>query len=198
MCRKFLNPAKILKSKETKKSIVTFWWWVCNKRLGPVLVWRRLHWNLTYMNRTLCDSQSIYTTQALCKTVNIFFTGKIILCRFVVWYTTYQPVRWRKLEIGNYHNSMWDFYTFQTPKKTTCPENISVVVLKNINPEELSPIQVKLFNFCLKEESFPGLRKVSSAWPVFKHIGVRSPSPLLVKTHQSPQYHQQNFWGRNQ
>ena len=53
--------------------------------------------------------------------------------------------------------------------KVSCPDCISVVVLKNCEPE-LSYILAELFNMCLKESSFPDCWKVSSVVPVFKAI----------------------------
>ena len=44
--------------------------------------------------------------------------------------------------------------------KATGPDEIPVVVLKNISPE-LSPILAKLFNRCLKEKTFPASWKTS-------------------------------------
>ena len=57
--------------------------------------------------------------------------------------------------------------------KATGPDEIPVVVLKNISPE-ISPILTKLFNRCLKEKSFPSSWKTSSVCPVFKGSGERS------------------------
>ena len=51
--------------------------------------------------------------------------------------------------------------------KVTGPEEIPVVVLKNISPD-VSPILVKLFNHCLKEKTFPSSRKMSSVCPILK------------------------------
>ena len=49
------------------------------------------------------------------------------------------------------------------------PDCISVVVLKNCEPE-LFYILGELFNKCLKESCFPDCWKVSSVVPVFKNI----------------------------
>ena len=57
--------------------------------------------------------------------------------------------------------------------KASGPDCISVVVLKNCEPE-LSYILAKLFNKCLKESCFPDCWKVSSVVPVFKNAGKRS------------------------
>ncbi|KAI8485267.1 hypothetical protein Bbelb_370140 [Branchiostoma belcheri] len=57
--------------------------------------------------------------------------------------------------------------------KATGPDNIPVVVLKNLSPE-LSPILAKLFNRCLKLRCFPNFWKISSVCPVFKNTGERS------------------------
>ena len=57
--------------------------------------------------------------------------------------------------------------------KTSGPDFIPVVVLKNCEPE-LSYILAKLFNKCLKESCFPDCWKVSSVVPVFKNVGERS------------------------
>ena len=56
--------------------------------------------------------------------------------------------------------------------KTSGPDCIPVVVLKNCEPE-LSYILAELFNKCLKESCFPDCWKVSSV-PVFKNVGERS------------------------
>ena len=56
--------------------------------------------------------------------------------------------------------------------KTSGPDCIPVVVLKNSEPE-LSYIPAELFNKCL-ESCFPDWWKVSSVVPVFKNIGERS------------------------
>ena len=53
------------------------------------------------------------------------------------------------------------------------PDCISVVVLKNCEPE-LSNILAELFNKCLNESCFPDCWKVSSVAPVFKNVGERS------------------------
>ena len=57
--------------------------------------------------------------------------------------------------------------------KTSGPDCIPVVVLKNCEPE-LSYILAKLFSDCLKESCFPDCWKVSSVVPVFKSVGERS------------------------
>ena len=57
--------------------------------------------------------------------------------------------------------------------KASGPDCISVVVLKNCEPE-LSYILAELFNKCLKESCFPDCWKVSSVVPVFKNVGERS------------------------
>ena len=57
--------------------------------------------------------------------------------------------------------------------KTSGPDCIPVVVLKNCEPE-LSYILAKLFKKCLKESCFPDCWKVSSVVPVFKNVGERS------------------------
>ena len=57
--------------------------------------------------------------------------------------------------------------------KTSGPDCIPVVVLKNCEPE-LSYILAELFNKCLKESCFPDFWKVSSMVPVFKNVGETS------------------------
>ena len=57
--------------------------------------------------------------------------------------------------------------------KASSPDCITVVVLKNCEPE-LSFIQAKLFNKCLKESCFPDYWEVSSVPPVFKNFSKRS------------------------
>ena len=57
--------------------------------------------------------------------------------------------------------------------KTSGPDCIPVVVLKNCEPE-LSYILAELFNKCLKESCFPDCWKVSSMVPVFKNVGEKS------------------------
>ena len=57
--------------------------------------------------------------------------------------------------------------------KASGPDCISVVVLKNCEPE-LSYILAELFNKCLKESCFPDCWKVSSVVPVFRNVGERS------------------------
>ena len=57
--------------------------------------------------------------------------------------------------------------------KTSGPDFIPVVVLKNFEPEH-SYILAELFNMCLKESCFPDCWKVSSVVPVFKNVGERS------------------------
>ena len=57
--------------------------------------------------------------------------------------------------------------------KASGPDCIPVVVLKNCEPE-LSYIQAKLFNICLKESCFPDCWKDSSVVPVSKNVGERS------------------------
>ena len=47
--------------------------------------------------------------------------------------------------------------------KASGPDCISVVVLKNFEPE--------LFNMCLKETYFPDCGKISSVVSVFKNVG---------------------------
>ena len=54
--------------------------------------------------------------------------------------------------------------------KASGPDCISVVVLKNYEPE-LSYILAELFSICLKESCFPDRWKVSSVIPVFKNVG---------------------------
>ena len=57
--------------------------------------------------------------------------------------------------------------------KTSGPDCIPVVVLKNCEPE-LSYILAELFNKCLKESCLPDCWKVLSVVPVFKNVGERS------------------------
>ena len=57
--------------------------------------------------------------------------------------------------------------------KTSGPDCIPVVVLKNCEPE-LSYILAELFNKRLKESSFPDCWKVSSVVLIFKNVGERS------------------------
>ena len=57
--------------------------------------------------------------------------------------------------------------------KSSGPDCIPVVVLKNCEPE-LSFILAELFNKCLKESCFSDCWKVSSVVPVFKNVGERS------------------------
>ena len=57
--------------------------------------------------------------------------------------------------------------------KASGPDCISMVVLKNCEPE-LSYILAELFSKCLKESCFPDCWKVSSVVPVFKNVGERS------------------------
>ena len=54
--------------------------------------------------------------------------------------------------------------------KSSGPDCIPVVVLKNCDPE-LSYILDELFNKCLKESCFPDFSKVSLAVPVLKNVG---------------------------
>ena len=57
--------------------------------------------------------------------------------------------------------------------KTSSPDCIPVVVLKNCEPE-LSYILAELFNMCLKESCFPDCWKVSSVIPLFWNVGESS------------------------
>ena len=57
--------------------------------------------------------------------------------------------------------------------RTSGPDCIPVVVLKNCEPE-LSYILAELFNKCLKESCFSDCCKVSLVVPVFKNVGERS------------------------
>ena len=57
--------------------------------------------------------------------------------------------------------------------KASGPDCISVVVLKNCEPE-LCYILAELFNKCLRESCFPDCWKVSSMVSVFKNVGERS------------------------
>ena len=57
--------------------------------------------------------------------------------------------------------------------KASGPDCISVVVVKNCEPE-LSYILAKLFSMCLKESCFPEYWRVSSVVPVFGNVGERS------------------------
>ena len=57
--------------------------------------------------------------------------------------------------------------------KASGPDSISVVVVRNCEPE-LSQILAELFNKCLKESCFSDCWKVSLVVPVFKNVGERS------------------------
>ena len=59
--------------------------------------------------------------------------------------------------------------------KASHPDCISVVVLKNCEPE-LSYILAELFNKHLKESCFPDCWKISSVVSLFKNVGERSTS----------------------
>ena len=61
--------------------------------------------------------------------------------------------------------------------KSSCPDCIQVVFLKNCQPE-LSYILAELFNMCLKGSCFPDCWNVSLVVPVFKNVG----KGLLLKT----------------
>ena len=56
--------------------------------------------------------------------------------------------------------------------KTSGPDCIPVVVLKNSEPE-LSYALAELFNMCVRESCFPDCCKVSSMLPVIKNAGER-------------------------
>ena len=59
--------------------------------------------------------------------------------------------------------------------KASGPSSISLVVLKNCDPElSYKTLNFELFNLCLKEFCFPGSWKVSSVVPVFKNVEERS------------------------
>ena len=57
--------------------------------------------------------------------------------------------------------------------KTSGPDCIPVVVLKNSEPEHFY-ILAELFNKCLKESFFPDCWKVSSVVPISKNVAERS------------------------
>ena len=57
--------------------------------------------------------------------------------------------------------------------KTSGPDGIPVVVLKNCEPEHSCRV-AEYFNKSLKESCFPDCWKVSSVVPVFKNVGKRS------------------------
>ena len=59
--------------------------------------------------------------------------------------------------------------------KTSGPDCIPLVVLKNSEPE-LSYILAELFNNCLIDSWFPDCWKVSSVVSVFRNVGERSPA----------------------
>ena len=59
--------------------------------------------------------------------------------------------------------------------KTPGPDCISVVVLKNFEPE-LSSILAELLNMCRKESGFPDCLKVSLMFTVFTNVGEKSTS----------------------
>ena len=63
--------------------------------------------------------------------------------------------------------------------KASGPDFISVVVLKNCEPE-LSYIIAELFNKCLKESCFPDCWNDSSVVPVFKNVGESSTATALL------------------
>ena len=62
--------------------------------------------------------------------------------------------------------------------KASGPDSISVVVLKNCEPE-LSYILADLFNMCLKESCFPDCWKVPLVASVSKNVGERSTAKKL-------------------
>ena len=57
--------------------------------------------------------------------------------------------------------------------KTSCPDCIPVVVLRNCE-SELSYVLAEPFNMCLKKSYFPDCWKVSLVIPLFKSVGERS------------------------
>ena len=57
--------------------------------------------------------------------------------------------------------------------KTSCPDCIPVVVLRNCE-SELSYVLSEPFNMCLKKSYFPDCWKVSLVIPLFKSVGERS------------------------
>ena len=54
--------------------------------------------------------------------------------------------------------------------KTSASDCISVVVLKNCEPE-IPYVLGEIFNKCLKESCFPDCWNISSVFPVFKNVG---------------------------
>ena len=68
--------------------------------------------------------------------------------------------------------------------KSSGPDCIPVVVLKNYEPE-LSYILAELFNMYLKESCFPDCWKVSLVVPLFKNVGESSTAKIccLVSLH---------------
>ena len=57
--------------------------------------------------------------------------------------------------------------------KTSCPDCIPVVVLRNCE-SEVSYVLAEPFNMCLKKSYFPDCWKVSLVIPLFKSVGERS------------------------
>ena len=53
------------------------------------------------------------------------------------------------------------------------------MLLKNCEPE-LSYIVAEMFSICLKESCFPDCLKVSLVFPVFKNVGERSTTLLVL------------------
>ena len=66
--------------------------------------------------------------------------------------------------------------------KTSGPDCIPLVVLKNCQPE-LSYILAELINKCLKKSCFPDCWKVSLVIPVFKNVGERSTAKNYCSVH---------------
>ena len=74
--------------------------------------------------------------------------------------------------------------------KTSGPDCIAVVVLKNCEPE-LSYILAELFNKCLKESCFPDCSKVSPMVSVFGK-GLQLKTTALLVLNKNPPFY---GWG---
>ena len=156
-CKRVLEAAKLAYATKTKESIIS-------QKLGARDIWRIAN---SVLNKGKSAILPLFNGSGVLSSASDkakLFAKKnslpVFLCR-------------TNLKLHNISitpKMVKKFITNLDSSKTSGPDCIPVVVLKNCEPER-SYILAELFNMCLKESCFPDYWKVSWVVPVFKNVG---------------------------
>ena len=170
-CKRVLEAAKLAYGNETKESIIS-------QKLGSRDFWRIAN---SVLNKGKSAIPPLFDGPEVLSSASD--KGKLFAKNFsqnsnINDFGISLPVFLSRtnLELHNIHvtpEMVKRVITSLDSSKASAPDCISVVVLKNCDPE-LSCILAELFKMCLRESLFSRLMEVSSVVLVFKNVGEKS------------------------